>query len=108
VFWWFHDLAGDPIYLLCFTTTVLLTPVLTILMMLSRGSRRGFSSFMLTGYVLLAVGFYPWVYCVEPYFRQPGFVAFGIANILISLVPLWIFHRLPAHPPAVPRALAPA
>lgn len=95
LFWWFHDIARDPIYLLCFTTTVVLTPVLTIPMMLWRGSPRGFSTFMLTGYVLLAVGFYPWVFIVEPYFREPVFVALGFANIGVSLVPLWLYHRLP-------------
>lgn len=99
LFWWFHDLARDPIYLICFTTTVVLTPVLTIPMMLRRGSRRGFSRFMLTGYVLLAVGFYPWVFCVEEYFRQPLFIGLGVANILVSFVPLWLYGRLPAWEP---------
>jgi hypothetical protein len=99
LFWWFHSLARDPIYLLCFTTTVILTPVLTIPMMLSRGTRQGYSVFMLTGYVLLALGFYPWVYFVEPYFQQPLYLALGVANILVSLIPLWLFFKLPAYQP---------
>jgi len=96
LFWWFMSLAHDPDYLLCFTTTVILTPALTIPMMVWRGTRQGFSVFMLSGFVLLAVGFYPWVWMVEPYFRQPLYVALGVANILVSFIPLWIYARLPA------------
>jgi hypothetical protein len=97
LFWWFLSLARDPLYLLAFTSTVVLTPLLTIPMMLWRGTRQGFSVFMLSGFVLLAVGFYPWVYQVDPYFRSPLFVSLGVANVLVSLIPLWLYYKLPAY-----------
>ncbi|NIB38848.1 hypothetical protein HBA55_04580 [Pseudomaricurvus alkylphenolicus] len=94
-FWWFHQIIEDPLYLLSFTTTVILTPVLTIPLMLQRNSQQGFSPFMLWGYVFLAVGFYPWMYLVDPYFTSPLFVSLGVANIAIALVTLWMYYRLP-------------
>jgi hypothetical protein len=97
VFWWFLDLARDPIYLISFTTTVFLTPALTIPMMLMRGTRQGFSPFMLTGFILLSAGFYPWVYFVDPLFQSPVYLAFGAANILVSLIPLWLYFKLPEY-----------
>ena len=107
LFWWFHQIIEDPIYLISFTTTVILTPVLTIPMMLNRNYKRGFSPFMLWGYILLAVGFYPWVYFVDPFFQTPLFVSLGIANILVAVVCLLVYYRLPDFNRSELRALQP-
>ena len=95
LFWWFHAIIEDPLYFISFTTTVILTPVLTIPMMLHRGSRRGFSPFMLWGFVLLAVGFYLWMYWLDPFFTTPLFIWLGLFNAAIALSTLVIYYRLP-------------
>lgn len=97
VFWNFHSVISDPLYLISFTTTVLFTPLLTIPMMLKRKSKRGFYSFMLWGYILLAVGYYPWVYLVDPFFQSPHFVSLAVLNISLALICLAIYARLPNH-----------
>lgn len=100
VFWSFHSLIIDPLYLISFTTTVLFTPLLTIPMMFRRNSKRGFSPFMLWGYILLAIGFYPWIYCVDPFFQSPLYIALGIVNVILAIACLAIYRHLPDYEPA--------
>ncbi len=96
LFWWYISMIHDPFYLLCFATTAVLAPLLNIPMMRARGSRRGFSPFMVWGFVILDVGFWAWMLLIDPYFRQPMFALVAIGNVGIAVAGLREFYRLPA------------
>jgi hypothetical protein len=98
-FWWFHQIIQDPLYLISFMSTVLLSPVLQIPMMLSRGSRRGISLITLIGHCCLAAGFYLWVFQVDSYFTNPLVVSVGVANMLLALATVYLYFKLPAYNP---------
>ena len=100
LFWWFLSMIHDPYYLLSFTTTVILAPLLNIALMRSRGSRRGFSMTMLVGFVLLSVGFWIWMFLSDEYFLQPFFWMIAIGNVGICLASITEFKRLPEYQPA--------
>jgi hypothetical protein len=100
LFWWFLSMVQDPYYLLCFSTTVVIAPLLNIPMMRQRGSRRGFSLLMLSGFIPLSVGFWLWMVLIDPYFRQPFFYLVAIGNTGIAVAGIFEFLRLPAYQPA--------
>jgi hypothetical protein len=97
LFWWFLSMIRDPYYLLSFSTTVILAPMFNIAMLRARGSRRGFSLFMLIGFVLLTVGFWLWMFLIDPYFREPFFWLIALGNIGISIATIGYFQRLPEY-----------
>ncbi len=99
LFWWFLSMVRDPYYLLSFSTTVVLAPMLNIALMRSRGSRRGFSMNMLIGFVLLCTGFWVWMFLSDAYFRQPFFWLIAAGNVGICLASISEFRRLPEYRP---------
>jgi hypothetical protein len=100
LFWWLQSMIKDPYYYLSFSTTVILAPLLNIPMMRSRGSRRGFSLFMLYGFLLLTIGFWIWMFLSDAYFQEPFFWLIAMGNIVISFAGIVEFLRQPALPPA--------
>ncbi|WP_428312944.1 hypothetical protein [Hydrocarboniphaga sp.] len=101
LFWWFMSMIEDPYYLLSFSTTVVLAPMFNIAMMRARGSRKGFSPFLLTGFVLLTTGFWAWMFLSDPYFLQPFYWLVATGNIGISVAALFYFRTLPEYRPPV-------
>jgi len=99
LFWWFHSMIHDPFYYLSFSTTVILAPLFNIAMMRKRASRRGFSGFLLWGFVPLTLGFWGWMFLSDAYFRQPMFWLIAAGNIGISAAGLVEFNRQPAYRP---------
>lgn len=100
LFWWFMSMVKDPYYLLSFSTTVVLAPLLNIALMRSRGSRKGFSLPMLVGFVLLSAGFWVWMFLSDAYFQQPFFWLIAIGNLAICWASITEYQRLPAAEPA--------
>jgi hypothetical protein len=96
LFWWFLSMVRDPYYLLSFSTTVVLAPMFNIALMRARGSRRGFSMFMLTGFVLLSGGFWVWMMLSDSYFMQPFSWLIALGNLAICAASIAEFRRLPA------------
>jgi len=99
LFWWFISMIRDPYYYLSFSTTVILAPLFNIAMMQRRGSRRGFSPFLLWGFVPLTIGFWAWMFLSDAYFRLPMFWLIAAGNIGLSFRALITFARLPAYGP---------
>jgi len=97
LFWWYLSMIRDPYYLLSFSTTVVLAPMFNIAMMRVRGSRKGFSLFMLIGFVLLTAGFWVWMFLSDPYFLKPQFWLIAIGNCGISIAAIPYFLRLPEY-----------
>jgi hypothetical protein len=101
LFWWFISMIRDPYYLLCFSTTVILSPLFNINMMRARGSRRGFSMFMLIGFVLLTIGFWAWMFLIDPYFREPFFWLIALGDVGFSLATISFFLKMPEYHAAI-------
>ncbi len=106
VFWWFLSMVKDPYYLLSFSTTVILAPMFNIVMMRVRGTRKGFSLFMITGFIPLTAGFWLWMFLSDPYFLKPFFWLIAIGNVGISVAGLRCFLKLPVYAP--PSAAVPS
>jgi len=77
-----------------------LAPLFNIPMMRFRRSRRGFSLFMLYGFVLLTIGFWIWMLLSDAYFQEPFFWLIAIGNIGISIAGIVEFRRQPVYSPA--------
>ncbi len=91
----------DPFYYLSFSTTVVMTSLFNIQMMRSRGSRKRFSQSMLTGYLLLSLGFWPWMFLSDGYFLRPFFLVIAVCNVAIEVEAIRVFRALPAYAPPV-------
>lgn len=97
LFWSFLATVRDPYYLLSFATTVVLAPMFNIAMLRSRASRRGFSTSMMLGFVLLTSGFWIWMFAIDGFFRQPLFWLVAGGNVGMSVAGILVFRRLPAY-----------
>jgi hypothetical protein len=100
LFWWFMSMINDPLYLIKFASTSILSPVLLIPMMRARGSRKGFNLLSVGGVMLLAFSFWPWLFVIEPYFLQPMIVIVALGNMAMGVVCLWYWRTLPEYKPA--------
>jgi hypothetical protein len=97
LFWWFVSMIRDPYYLLCFSTTVVIAPMFNVAMMRKRGSRRGFSMFLLSGFIPLTVGFWAWMFLIDPYFRAPFFILVALGNIGMAIAGILEYLRQPPY-----------
>jgi hypothetical protein len=97
LFWWFLSMIRDPFYLLCFATTVVMAPMFNIAMMRKRGSRRGFSLFMLSGFIPLTVGFWAWMFLIDPYFRQPFLILVALGNVGMAIAGMLEYRHQPPY-----------
>jgi hypothetical protein len=97
VFWWFMSMLNDPLYLFKFASTIIIGPLWLIPMMRARGSRKGFNLISLGGTILVAAGFWPWLFVIEPYFRQPMFFIIAFGNVAMGFVCLWYWRTLPEY-----------
>jgi uncharacterized membrane protein YhaH (DUF805 family) len=88
-------MVRDPFYYFSFSTTVIMAPSFNIAMMRMRASRRGFSSFLIWGFVPLTVGFWAWMFLSDAYFRLPMFWLIAIGNIGVSIAGILEFNRQP-------------
>lgn len=104
IFWFFLSLIHDPYYLLSFCTTVIVAPLFNIGLMRARGSRKGFSTTMLIGYVLLSIGFWWWMMLIDPYFRLPFMWMIAIGNTAVAIAGVLVFRSLPAYTPPLETA----
>ena len=107
LFWWYLSMIRDPYYLLSFSTTVVLAPLLNIPMMRARRSRKGFSLSMLVGFVLLSGGFWVWMFLVDGYFRQPFFLLIAAGNLGVCVAGILWYVRLPPYHPSMPEIVPP-
>ena len=97
LFWWFLSMITDPYYYLCFSTTVVISPLLNINMMRARGSRKGFSPVMLYGFVLLVIGFWGWMFLSDAYFLQPFFLMVAAGNLGFCIAGIIVYQGMPAN-----------
>ena len=97
LFWWFLSMITDPYYYLCFSTTVVISPLLNINMMRARGSRKGFSPVMLYGFVLLVIGFWGWMFLSDAYFLQPFFLMVAAGNLGFCIAGIIVYQGMPAY-----------
>jgi len=105
IFWWFRDITDDPLEYYGLITTVILASAFNIPMMRARGSRRGMSEFILWGYLLLSVGFWPWMMLSDDYFCRPIFWLIAVGNIAVCVESIRVYRGLPEWsgvPSAVP------
>lgn len=90
---------NDPLFLISFAITEVISNVFNIPMLLRRGSRKG-QSFFLAGWLLLGscLGyFFLFGPLVHPLFRTPLYIAVGIIIILLNVTHVWLMTRFPAH-----------
>jgi hypothetical protein len=99
VFWWLMSLIRDPFNYNLFATTALLSPLFNIPMMRARGSRKGFALWPLIGVAMVPVGTWWWLYLSDPYFQQPFIVTVAIGNVIMGLIGVWYFLKLPEYHP---------
>ena len=98
-FLWFKSMLDDPLYLECFSISVVFSNLFNIPMLLRRGSRKG-QSLIIAWALLIQTG--PMCFfLVGPlygaYFSQPIWLAAGAANTVLAAVYLWMLYRAPAY-----------
>lgn len=99
IFWWLRDISDDPLEYYGLMTTVIMASAFNISMMRARGSRRGMSEFILWGYLLLSVGFWPWMMVSDNYFCHPIFWMMAAGNIAVDVVSIKVYRGLPEWDP---------
>jgi NADH:ubiquinone oxidoreductase subunit 2 (subunit N) len=67
--------------------------------MRKRGSRRGFSMFFICGFIPLTVGFWAWMFLIDPYFHEPFFLLVALGNVGISVAGIFEYLKQPPYQP---------
>jgi hypothetical protein len=52
---------------------------------------------MLTGFVLLIIGFWGWMFLSDAYFLQPFFIMVALGNLGMAIAGIKVFQSLPAY-----------
>jgi hypothetical protein len=102
MFLWFRSMMGDPLYLECFSVSIVFSNLFNIPMLLRRGSRRGQSLIIAWALAIQTgpVGFFLVNPLLGPYFATPTWLATGLANTVLAFVYLWMLYRAPPYRPA--------
>jgi len=101
IFRWFQEITNDPLEYYGLTTTVIMASAFNISMMKSRGSRRGMSEFILWGYLVLSVGFWPWMMLSDNSFCRPVYWLMAVGNIGVCIESIRVYRGLPEYVPPV-------
>lgn len=97
LFWWFMSMINDPLYLICFASTWVLSPLYLIPMMRARASRKGFNLASVGGVALLIFTAWPWMFIIEPYFRQPMIAVVALADMAVAAACVFYYLKLPEY-----------
>ena len=100
IMWWvLKGILDDPLYLVAFAITAWMPPVFSTVLLCGRGSMRGQTMLMNWALVANPIGMFgAWMF-LDPYFRQPPFVALGVAAIGWGLFNVAVMRRYPAYRP---------
>jgi len=96
LFWFLRSLGPDPLYIVSFTTTIVVSNLFYIPMTLRRGSRRGQSVLLGSGLLCLSVGWSLVMVQLSPAFRSPAWLGLLGSNALLALANLLVLVRFPA------------
>lgn len=96
-FWYLKTaFGGDPMFLYMMPLTIFMCPMFSISLATKRKSRRGQSLRQMWIYIALVCGIWPAWYILDEAFRQPLFLALGVATILWSVTNMFVLKRFPA------------
>jgi hypothetical protein len=95
LFWFLRSLGPDPLYIVSFTTTIIVSNLFYIPMTMSRGSRRGQSVLLAVGLGLLTWGWSLVMIQLSPAFRSPVWIGLLICNALVPVANLLVLRRFP-------------
>ncbi|MCC5582086.1 hypothetical protein IMZ11_41475 [Microtetraspora sp. AC03309] len=97
LFWFVYSGLGDPLFLLTFSTTIIVAIGWYIPLLLKRRSRKGQSFLLAWGLVLLNGFFFLFLPRMSDAFTAPVYHAIGATTTVVSLVYLWLLTRYPAY-----------
>lgn len=99
LFWFVRSLGPDPLYIVSFTTTIIVSNLFYVPMTLRRGSRRGQSVLLGVGLILLTWGWSLVMVQLDPEFRSPVWLGLLLCNACVPLVNLGVLIRFPKYSP---------
>lgn len=97
LFWFLRALGPDPLYIVSFTTTIIVSNLFYIPMTIRRGSRRGQSLLLAAGLIALTWGWSLVMVQLAPEFRTPLWGGLLVANGLVPVANLLVLLRFPAY-----------
>lgn len=97
LFWFLRSLGPDPLYIVSFTTTIIVSNLFYIPMTLARRSRRGQSPLLGVGLICLTWGWSLVMVQLAPVFRSPLWIGLLLCNALVPVVNLVVLLRFPGH-----------
>jgi hypothetical protein len=106
LFWFLRALGPDPLYIISFTTTIIVSNLFYVPMTLTRGSRRGQSPLLGVGLILLTWGWTLVMVQLAPVFRSPLWIGLFLCNSLVPVVNLIVLLRFSPYQVAAVRAAA--
>lgn len=95
LFWFLRSLGPDPLYIVSFTTTIVVSNLFYIPMTVRRGSRRGQSVLLSVGLICLSAGWSLVMVQLSPAFRSPAWLGLLGCNLLLAIVNLQVLVRHP-------------
>jgi len=102
------DVLDDDTFMLSFAVTAWMPTAGSTLLLASRGSMRGQTLLMNWALLFVGLGLYPAWMIMDPYFREPLFIAFAVMSTCWSAFNLSVMRRYPAHvAPAAEQPAAP-
>lgn len=103
LFWFIYSHLNDPLFLISFASTEIISNALNIPMLLSRKSRKGQSMLLAFG---LLIGsniayFFLFAPTMSDAFATPVYYVTGLVLVLLNLTYMWALSRYPAYKPAI-------
>ncbi|MDP9868000.1 MULTISPECIES: hypothetical protein [Streptosporangium] len=95
--WFVYTHLGDPLFLLTFSTTIIVAIVWYIPLLLRRRSREGQSFLIAIALVLLNAYFFMFLPLMSDAFAAPVYHAAGTVTTALSVIYLWLLTRYPAY-----------
>ncbi|MFI7111274.1 hypothetical protein ACIBK9_33535 [Nonomuraea sp. NPDC050227] len=95
LFWFLYSNLGDPLFLVTFSTTIVVAVAWYIPLLLRRGGREGQSLLLASGLVLLNGYFLLFLPQLSDAFRTPVHYVTGATVAVVTLVYPWLLTRYP-------------
>lgn len=103
LFWWLKAQWGDPLFLVAFVATQIVSHIFNIPMLLRRGSRKG-QSLVLAGNLVIGAGVLTFFFgypLYGPQFRTLEHYLLGVSVTLLGLLYVYLLYQAPAYSPRV-------
>ena len=105
LFWFIYTQLADYLFLISFSSTVIVSVAFMLPFLHARGTQKGQSRVLAISLIISPIGFFfLFLPVLSPYFASLPYRVMGIVTVAIAVVYLWRLGRYPAYPPnAAPR-----